>query len=381
MILIMKTRAVLMFEQYCKSEKTKVSYNFLITKFVKHYNLDSYDAILEIDSKVLFRMIEDYVVLLKNGNKSTSYIRNHIFAIKSFCEANDKYDVNFRKVCKLVEKQKPKKTRPYTTAEIKRMLHSVKSLRNKALILFLSSSGVRVGALSLLKIGHLKQMPFGCVAVTVYDGCNEEYVTFINKEANDYLTLYLEERKHNGEIITNDSPVFRLQFSSTSQKEKMMTEASVTQMLIRTKINAGVNFEGTPNLLCHALRRRFNTIFKLREGANPTLIERLMGHDQRLDNSYFQPTLEQLFTEYQKGMADLTIDDAERLLVERKEVEQKISEFEVQKQEQISIKEQMNILAKNQAKMNHIMEMIVNGDVTLVSKNNEKITLDLIKSE
>ena len=161
----------------------------------------------------------------------------------------------------------------------------------------------------------------------------------------------------------------------------MMTEASVTQMLIRTKINAGVNFEGTPNLLCHALRRRFNTIFKLREGANPTLIERLMGHDQRLDNSYFQPTLDQLFTEYQKGMADLTIDDAERLLVERKEVEQKISEFEVQKQEQISIKEQMNILAKNQAKMNHIMEMIVNGDVTLVSKNNEKITLDLIKSE
>ena len=98
-----------MFEQYCKSDKTKVSYNFLIQKFVKHYNLDSYDAILEIDSKILLQMVEDYVVLLKNAKKSSGYIRMHIFSIKSFCEANDKYDVNFRKVCKLVEKQKVQK--------------------------------------------------------------------------------------------------------------------------------------------------------------------------------------------------------------------------------------------------------------------------------
>ena len=377
----MKTRAVLMFEQYCKSEKTKVSYNFLIQKFVKHYNLDSYDAILEIDSKVLLQMVEDYVVLLKNAKKSSGYIRMHIFSIKSFCEANDKYDVNFRKVCKLVEKQKPKKTRPYTTAEIKRMLHSVKSLRNKALILFLSSSGVRVGALPLLKIGHLKQMPHGCVAVTVYESCNEEYTTFINKEANDYLTLYLEERKHNGEIITNDSPVFRLEFSSTTQKGKTMTEASVIQMLLRTKINAGVNFEGTPNLLCHAFRRRYNTIFKLREGSNPTLIERLMGHDLvKLDSSYFQPTLEQLFAEYQKGMADLTIDDSERLLVERKSIEVEKTKLDIEIQNNKQIQEQVNILAENQTKMNRIMTMIMNGDVTLVSKDNEKITLDLIKN-
>ena len=151
-------------------------------------------------------------------------------------------------------------------------------------------------------------------------------------------------------------------------------------MLERTKINAGVNFEGTPNLLCHGLRRRFNTILKLRDGSNPTIIERLMGHSMGLDNSYFQPTLEQLFAEYQKGMADLTIDDAERLLVERKEVEKQISEFESQKLEQKLLKERMNILAENQAKMNHIMEMIANGDVTLVGKNNEKITLDLIKN-
>lgn len=223
-------------------------------------------------------------------------------------------------------------------------------------------------------------MSNGCLAVTVYEGSNEEYVTFINKESNNALSLYIEQRKHRGEIITNDSPVFTAQYTNGTTKAKPISEASISNMILRTKINAGVNFDGAPNLLCHAFRRRFNTILKLNKESNSPLIERLMGHDMKLDNSYFQPTLDDLFAEYQKGMADLTIDDSERLLAERKSIEAQKSEIEVQKQEQRSMKEQMNILAENQAKMNHIMEMIARGDVILVDKNNEKITLDLIKS-
>jgi integrase/recombinase XerD len=361
-----------------ESEKTREHYNYLLKKFANHYKLDSFDSILAIKGEELMKKIEDYTILFKEKGMSMSYIRSNTFALQSFCEANDKLDVNWKKLRKLCKKQKSRKSRPYTTSEIKRMLHSVKDLRNKALMLFLSSSGVRRGAIPVLKIGNLKQMPHGCVAITVYEGSDEEYITFINKEANDALTLYIEQRKHKGEIVTNDSPVFLGQSTNSSPKLKAMSEASVSTVMIRAKNNAGVNFEGAPNLLCHAFRRRFNTILKMNKESNSPLIERLMGHDMKLDNSYFQPTLDDLFAEYQKGMADLTIDDSERLLAERKSIEAQKSEIEVQKQEQNSMKEQMTILAENQAKMNHVMEMITRGDVTLVGKNNEKITLELI---
>lgn len=376
----MKTRAIQIFEAYLESEKTRKHYNYLLKKFANHYKLESFDSILSINGQELTEKIEDYTILFKEKGMSMSYIRSNTFALQSFCEANDKLDVNWKKLRKLCKKQKSRKSRHYTTSEIKRMLHSVKDLRNKALMLFLSSSGVRRGAIPVLKIRNLKQMPNGCVAITVYEGSDEEYTTFINKEANDALTLYIEQRKHKGEIVTNDSPVFLGQSTNSSPKLKAMSEASVSTVMIRAKNNAGVNFEGAPNLLCHAFRRRFNTILKMNKESNSPLIERLMGHDMKLDNSYFQPTLDDLFVEYQKGMADLTIDDSERLLAERKSIEAQKSEIEVQKQEQNSMKEQMTILAENQAKMNHVMEMIARGDVTLVGKDNEKITLDLINS-
>ena len=376
----MKTRAVQIFEAYLKSEKTTKHYHYLLEKFANHYKLDSIDSILSIDGVELQKNIEDFIILSKDKKYSMSYIRSNTFAIQSFCISNDKLDVNWKKLRRLITKAKPRKSRPYTTSEIKRMLNGVKSLRNKALILFLSASGVRRGAIPELKIKDLKQMPNGCLAVTIYEGSDEEYVSFINKESNDALTLYIEQRKYNGEIIDSDSPVFREFYNDATEKPKRVSEASISTMIMRAKTNAGINFDNSPNLLCHAFRRRFNTILKMNKESNGPLIERLMGHDMKLDNSYFQPTIENLFVEYQKGMADLTIDDSERLLAERKTIEAQKNEFEVQKQEQNSMKEQMTILAENQSKMNHIMTMIMNGDVTLVNKDNEKITLDLTQN-
>ena len=376
---MLKSKSIQSFEDFIQTERTRDQYYYHLNRFRIFSNLESIEQILLMSNQDLQEKIQDYVRLFKEKGRNTNYIRGITFAIQSLCDSNDKIGINWKKIRKMLgKKQKSKTTRPYTTAEIKRMLHSVKDLRNKSIILFLSASGVRRGALPVLKMRDLKQMPNGCLAVTVYEGSNEEYVTFINKESNEALSLYIEQRKYRGEIITNDSPVFTAQYTNGSAKPKPISEASISNMILRTKINAGVNFDGAPNLLCHAMRRRFNTILKMNKESNSPLIERLMGHDMKLDNSYFQPTLDDLFAEYQKGMADLTIDDSERLLAERKAIEEQRTEMEKQKIEQNSMKEQVNLLAENQAKMNQIMEMIVRGDVTLVSKDNEKITLELI---
>lgn len=367
-----KTRCVIMFEEYIQSEKTKENYEFQINKFCQWLGLDSWDGVITMDSSDLREKIEDYVILLKNKPVSSNYIRAITFAIQSLCDSNEKTDINWKKIRKLLgKKTKPKKTRPYTTEEVKLLMGATKGLRNKALMLFFASSGVRRGAIPDMRIRDLKQMQHDCLMVTVYPDTDEEYITFINKEASDYLSRYHKQRKYDGEEITPDSYVFRNTYrrGKNLHTPKSLDEKSISNILVRAKGNAAIDTEGIPNMLVHAFRRRFNTILKLVDNANPTLVERLMGHDQGLDNSYFQPTEEQLFEEYQKGMADLTIDDSERLLAERKLMQSQMSEIE-QERHRTSILEKE--LAEQKAKLSQMANAIASGKGELVEqKGNE----------
>ncbi|MGY5150361.1 MAG: tyrosine-type recombinase/integrase [Candidatus Nitrosopumilus sp. bin_68KS] len=370
-----KSRTITIFEEYLQSEKTIEHYAYHINRFAKYYNLDSWDSVLSLESTDLKEKIEDYIINYKNQGKSANYIRVITFALQSLCDSNEKMGINWKKIRKLLgKKTRPKKSRPYTTDEIKRMLGGVKGLRNKALILLLSSSGVRRGAIPSMRIKDLKQMPHGCLAMTVYPDTDEEYTTFINKEASEFLSRYHEQRKHDGEELTTNSLVFRSIYKNAKSKVKLLDEKSISNLILRAKHNAGIDVDDAPNLLVHAFRRRFNTVLKLQSNANPTLIERLMGHDQKLDNSYFQPTIDQLFEEYQKGMADLTIDDSERLLVERQEMQEEINRLE---QEKSKNRELENRISENEAQMKELFKMISSGKAGIIKSEDNEIHVKL----
>jgi integrase len=87
----------------------------------------------------------------------------------------------------------------WSADEIKKVLRFVGSLRNIASILFLASSGCRVGALVDMRLKHLMEMPLCCKAVTIYEGAREEYVTFLTPEASKALDDYFNERRKDGE--------------------------------------------------------------------------------------------------------------------------------------------------------------------------------------
>lgn len=90
--------------------------------------------------------------------------------IQAFCNSNDFEGINWKKIRKMLgKKQKPKKSRPFTTDEIKLMLVATKEIRNKSVILFLSASGVRRWALPELKMRNLREIPNGCLEITVYE--------------------------------------------------------------------------------------------------------------------------------------------------------------------------------------------------------------------
>jgi len=328
--LLNQQRSLLLFYSAIKSEKTKKQYDRYLEDFRKYFMIKNYDKLSQIESKKLQEMIEDFVMYHKSQNKSASFIAGKISALKLFFSMND-IILNWDKLRKMLpEKTKPSGNQPYSTEQLQILLKNTAYPEYKALIHFMSASGVRVGCFEELKIKDLSDMPNGCKSVKVYADTVDEYVTFIHQEAVDSLNEYLQLRKRKGEQITNDSWVF----CSPNDNNKPHPADSITSTLgryVKKSLGREKSKSGRYNIMsCHGLRKRFGTILKSNRTVNLSLAERLMGHSTTipLDNSYFKPVIEQLFDEYQKTIPELIIDDKFRLQEEIKNKNAKIDELE-----------------------------------------------------
>lgn len=84
-------------------------------------------------------------------------------------------------------------------------------IRGKALTLVFISTGIREGAIELLKVSDYTRInPVG--RLSVYNGDPERYVTFVSPDACTALDKYLNFRKEHGENVSDDSPLFRDKF-------------------------------------------------------------------------------------------------------------------------------------------------------------------------
>jgi hypothetical protein len=86
----------------------------------------------------------------------------------------------------------------------------------KVIIAVLSSSGLRHGAINLLKLRDLSKIEkYNIYQITAY--CTSKkfrYHTFTTPEATNLIDLYLEYRKNHGENLNGNSPLIREQFST-----------------------------------------------------------------------------------------------------------------------------------------------------------------------
>ena len=145
------------------------------------------------DSIKLQHMIEDYVLLLqtKIRNKEISAGTGNVMIppIKLLCEMND-IILNWRKINKLIPHGNNNASdEAYTREQIKKMLE-YSDLRTKIPILFMASSGMRLGGFVGLTDGCIKPIyddktgKLLAAHVAVYKGSdNDEYDTFISPEA------------------------------------------------------------------------------------------------------------------------------------------------------------------------------------------------------
>ena len=350
-------RSLYLFENAIRTKASYQIYKYGLDKFVKLFKIKNYDSLLKIDDKKLQEMVEDYVIFLKKGNPNS--VRSYYSGVELFFVINDKA-LNWKKIRKFFPRAIQRTGKDaWSTTDIKRMLQGERSLRNRAVVHVLASTGVRVGALPDLRIKHVKSMPLDCKAVLIYEGDLEEYWTFLTPEASKALDEYLDQRERDGEHLNEHSPVFRKHYQIGNAKVKPVSIWGIKAIVPKLVKNASLVRDKTGNRYNvqsdHGFRKRFNTILKKNKNIPHAINERLMGHRQDLDAHYLSMSKDELFEFFQKGIAELTISDEGRQKAEITRKAQRITELEKQKDD-------MNEL---QAKVRRLEDMINNREKNL----------------
>ena len=128
--------------------------------------------------------------------------------------------LNVKKIKRYIPpKKRVNRDRAYTHEEIHSLL-DISDERMRAVILLLASSGMRIGAVPLLKIRNLEKVNIVycqgydqyIYKITVYENEEEEYCSYCTPECTKALDAYLDMRSRYGEKLNRDSFLIRAQF-------------------------------------------------------------------------------------------------------------------------------------------------------------------------
>lgn len=286
------------------NEKTAYVYKNSVLYYMKMMEISKAEELLEGTNELQEARLLDYVAKEKERHTSSSLIRHRLCALKLFYDMNRR-PLNWKFVRKTIGKTKKHKDRAYTHDEIRRAL-KVADPRTKTLIILLASTGMREGAVPTLDIGNMHLIEkYGIYKFVVYEGYDEQYVTFCTPEAKQAIDDYLEYRRRFGEKLSETSPLFRQDFRSDDpdrvQLARRISEGSIDDTITKAMEKAGVRkrvhlTEGVisgkirhPVKAVHGLRKFYDTQTTI-SGITPLWVEVLEGHDIKLKESYFRPS-------------------------------------------------------------------------------------------
>ena len=315
-----KPRCISLLESARISKITYKIYLYNLKRFMKFYDISEYDDLLKIDSKLLNQKIEDWLMNLRT-KVSPNSIPTMYYGLELFFAMNDVVINTIKLRRMLPTKEKKSGAKPWKTEDIRKMLSVSRYTRDKVLVHFLSSTGARIGSIEGLKIGNIVDMSLDCKAILIYGDDKEEYWGFLTPEASKALQEYFSEREQDGEIINNNSPVFRTIYGRNNKSNPkplaiQSARCSIYRLIEQARIvreKQGFCFDIQMDM---GFRKRFNTILKLNSQVNSNIAEKLMGHKRGLDGSYFVPTKEQCFEEFRKSISELSIDESIKLKLE-----------------------------------------------------------------
>lgn len=312
-----------------KSLETRKVYSIYFRKYQEFIGPN--DLFGQNNPRLIEKKIIEFILDMKSQKKSYSAIHNYTNAVIAFYKIND-IVLNVNKIGKFMpENIRAKKDRAYTHDEISKLLE-IADERDRVVILILASSGIRIGALPLLKMRNLDDEK-----LTIYESTKEEYFTFLTPECKKAIDSYIDIRLRYGEKITDDSYLIREQFDIRNPgKPRHLTPNAFIRKLIDLSNKCGIRNYQVP--LAHGFRKFFTTQL-INSKVNPEIREMLLGHRIGLASAYYRPTEQEMYEEYQKAIDSLTINEENRL-------RRKVETLTIEKSRLDRIEQKMDLMEK-----------------------------------
>lgn len=369
-----------MYNASFKSKYSARCYTYSLNKYADN----DLESLLKLSQREAEDRLIDFIITNKEKGVSWGALHNTVAAVSKFYLIND-VSLNLKRVKRFMPEQvKLKKDRAYRTEEIHKILELTNE-RTRALILLLSSSGMRLGGVTGLKMSDLEDKG-DIYKITVYVNTNSEYITYVTPECKQALDTYFNIRKMHGEDFGSNkkNPVIREQYNKESplsvKYPKFMTKGALTAILeeileragLRTRIQrtekANANYKKDVSLST-GFRKRFNTELA-NAGINPLIKELLMGHHVGLEDNYYRPQEQDIANEFLKAIDNLTIDPANRLRRELKITKAKQDEIASLKLDQKNMHE----------KIDYLLEFMKRNNTNLSNSKKMKMGEDEIKA-
>ena len=170
--------------------------------------------------------------------------------------------------------KRSKKTEKIPTKDALASIIKACSLKTRAAVLLLATSGMRVGELVRLTLSDLDLSQYP-PTVKVRDAIHPRKwrVSFITGEAKHAVQSYLDQRTDRGERLSADSPVFAYESGSS------MTPQAMVSLIRRAFESAGIRGQKM-RLESQVLRRWFKRQL-IGAGTPKKIVDFLVGHSHR----------------------------------------------------------------------------------------------------
>lgn len=161
-----------------------------------------------------------------------------------------------------------------SSAELERLrntpdLTTLKGLRDKAIIEFFFSTGLRVSELASLT----RDIDMSEGSFSIRGKGEKMRIVFVSPEAQQALDAYLEKRNDMDNSLFTATPNKAGEKSVSDRKASGITPRSIERMIKQRSIEAGISKKVTP----HVLRHSFATNL-LQNGADLRSVQALLGH-------------------------------------------------------------------------------------------------------
>jgi integrase len=196
------------------SPNTRLRYRSAFSLFLRHCRQTDLYLLIQQNPRNIEAQIIDYInFLFEEKHYARGSICAAVSTILHFFEMND-IILNKKKLSRFLPEDVSDHTdRAYMHEEIQQMLQRCDQ-RSRVIILLMASTGMRIGAIPVLQIGHLEKIvEHNLYKITVYANFpRAKYYTFCTPEAATAIDSYLAYRRRFMDPLNKTSPLVREQF-------------------------------------------------------------------------------------------------------------------------------------------------------------------------